>query len=102
MNLIPIEAATAEMVLADDLRRTNCLPLLAAGTRLDEVTLVSLRERGVSTLSVQSGPAAGAADQAALRERIFGRLSFLFRHNATDVTSQALFRAVFEYRTGSP
>lgn len=100
MNLIPIEAATAEMVLADDLRRTNRLPLLAAGTQLDEAMLLALRERGVSTLSVQSGSGAGAADQAARRERIFERLSFLFRHNATDVTSQALFRAVFEYRVG--
>jgi len=98
VNLIPIETARADMVLADDLRQTGAQPLLASGTPLTAALLESLRERGVTTLSVRSEDEAAPTDPRARREQVLERLSYLFRGNAGDTTSQALFRAIYEYR----
>jgi len=111
VNLIPIDAARADMVLADDLRRTGAQTLLASGTRLTPELLQTLREHGVTTLTVHDGASAAGtdgsagedgADAQARRQQALERISFLFRASAGDVTSQALFRAIFDYRTGAP
>jgi hypothetical protein len=46
-------------------------------------------------------PVQGASETAAtatVRDKVFDRLSHLFRGAGSDVTTQALFRAVMEYR----
>lgn len=73
MHLIPAETAMAEMVLAEELLPSDRSPLPA-----------------------------GAPNEKAPRQLVLDRLSFLFRNNASDVTSQALFRAVYAYRIGAP
>jgi len=71
MHLIPAETtAMAEMVLADELLPSD-RPLSPAGT----------------------------PNEKARPQPVLDRLSFLFRNNASDVTSQALFRALYAYRT---
>jgi EAL domain-containing protein (putative c-di-GMP-specific phosphodiesterase class I)/DNA-binding response OmpR family regulator len=101
MNLIPIEHAKADMVLADDLCRTDCQPLLASGTRLTDTLLDTLRERGITSLSVRAEESVYVMDKEARRQQVLERLSYLFRGNAGNITGQALFRAVYEYRMGA-
>ncbi|MDB5804327.1 MAG: hypothetical protein JWN73_1649 [Betaproteobacteria bacterium] len=57
-------------------------------------------EAAAAGFSIPPGAPAGAPDEDACR-LVLQRLSFLFRRNAADVTSQALFRALYEYRTGT-
>jgi hypothetical protein len=47
---------------------------------------------------VESAAVASSAASSAKRDEMFDKLSRMFRRAGTDVTAQALFRAVMEYR----
>ena len=51
-----------------------------------------------STATSAAATAGGDATAIAKRDAIFDRMSHLFRHAGSDVTMQALFRVLMDYR----
>ncbi|HAT31875.1 MAG TPA: hypothetical protein DCW29_13770 [Janthinobacterium sp.] len=64
-RLIPLEQASAGMVLAADLRDADGAVLLPAGATLSVASLASLRRRGIAACSVRDDVAAPAQASAA-------------------------------------
>lgn len=96
---IPIDDATAGMVLAEALCDPAGSVLLPAGATLTSATLNSLRRRGIESLGVVGESAAeDAGASAAERERKCARLARLFRHSAEAGATGELLERLYRYR----
>ena len=96
---IPLEQASAGMVLAADLCDGGKV-LLPAGATLSEASLTSLRRRGIETLEVLGEEAAeDAAAAEAERARRYARLTRLFRASAEQGATGQLLARLQLYRS---
>jgi hypothetical protein len=55
-----------------------------------------------TAVTPSASAAADCATRAAQREARLQRVSYLFRHAGSDITMQALLRAMIDYRTEEP
>ncbi len=99
VRTIPIDEASAGMVLAEALHDQAGSVLLPAGATLTGATLNSLLRRGIESLGVvgENAPDDGAADAAA-RERQCARLARLFRNSAELGATGQLLERLYRYR----
>lgn len=101
MQTVAIDAASEGMVLAQDLCDAGGAILLPRGATLSELTLKSLRRRGVEAIDIISAEA--VPDEAALlaaRERCCLRLHHLFRHSAEREATPLLLARLLQFRCG--
>jgi hypothetical protein len=75
---VPIDEATAGMVLADEVCDRHGNVLLAKGAQLSEPLLQALRRRGIESVRIE-GEEISHEQLAAERERVAARLAHLFR-----------------------
>jgi hypothetical protein len=102
-TVIPLELASAGMVLAEALLDAHGAMLLPQGSTLSESSLASLRRRAIASCSVVAAAAAADPEQLArARAARLERLNRLFRHAAApDVQADAgaaLLRLLVTYR----
>lgn len=96
---IPLDAATAGMVLSDNLLDSSGRVLLTQGATLTEATLASLRRHQIETISVACDAAPEIDAEAALAQRL-ERVDRLFRKPASDSedANGILLQYVRQYR----
>jgi hypothetical protein len=100
-QMIDIDAASAGMVLAADLKDASGVVLLPAGATLSESSLNSLRRRGIEQIGVlQDAAPEDAAALQAERVRQCARLQRLFRRSAEVGASAKLLERLTSYRKG--
>lgn len=101
-NMIALDDAVENMVLAHDLLDAGGAVLLPAGAILSASSLSSLRRRGIEQLQVV--PTAAPPDPAALAaelERRTVRLASLFRHSVSCGATGRLLDQMITYRNGA-
>jgi len=106
-TVIPLDLASAGMVLAEALLDAHGSVLLPQGSTLSEASLASLRRRAIASCSVVAAAAAADPQQLArARAARLERLQRLFRHSdACDAdadASSALLRLLTAYRGQQP
>ena len=100
IRTIPLDQAQAGMVLAADVTVGGNV-LLACGTVLGVAQIGALARREVLEVAVLAPVACAAAELEERRAAQERRVQRLFRRAGSDVTMQALQRAVREYRLGA-
>ncbi len=99
---VPLEEALPDMVLAEDLRQPDGGLLLPVGFRLGAVQIKALRQRGILAIVIAIPATEVDGDPVALRlareEAVRSEIAHMFRKSESDIATQALIRAVLEYR----
>jgi hypothetical protein len=93
-RVVPVDEASAGMVLHDDVRDSGGNVLLPRQTALSDALLRSLGRRGIETLQIVDD-AMTPEQLAAARARVLERLAHLFRR-AGNGRANALLRDVVE------
>jgi len=112
-TLIPLDQASAGMVLAEALRDAHGAVLLPQGSTLSEASLASLRRRAVASCCVVGAAADPheltqevthelAQQLARLRAARAARLERLFRHSGGFEAGATLLRLLGAYREQQP
>ncbi|BBJ23125.1 hypothetical protein [Candidatus Nitrotoga sp. AM1P] len=97
IQIIPLDQILPGMVLGAEVMSGSNM-LLPLGTVINDVHIDSLRRCGVSEIVVLAPSELSAAEINEQREVLRERVERLFRRAGSNVTMQALRRAVLEYR----
>lgn len=97
---IPIDDASAGMVLFDDVCDAKSGILLPASTVLSNDMLTSLRRRGTTTLQVFDN-ALSEQEWTIECDRVRSRMAYLFRHCGDNRPCLFLREQMLQYRLGS-
>lgn len=97
IQIIPLDETLPGMVLGEEVMSGSNM-LLPLGTVINTSHIESLRRCGVSEIVVLAPSEHSAAKIDERREALRGRVERLFRRAGSNVTMQALRRAVLEYQ----
>lgn len=96
---VDLDEAEAGMTLIEPVRDGKGDILLPTGTVLTEMSLKSLRRRGIDFIVIVND-AISEEERQHERERIQKRLNSLFRKNKTGDIAEMLLQTVLAYRMG--
>ena len=97
IQIIPLDQTLPGMVLGEEVMSGSNI-LLPLGTVINTSHIDSLRRYGVSAIVVLAPSELTVVEIDEQREALRGRVERLFRRAGSNVTMQALRRAVLEYR----
>lgn len=97
IQIIPLDQTLPGMVLGEEVMSGSNM-LLPLGTVINTSHIDILRRFGVSEIVVLAPSELTVVEINEQREALRGRLERLFRRAGSNVTMQALRRAVLEYR----
>lgn len=97
IQIIPLDEALPGMVLGEEVMSGSNM-LLPLGTLINTSHIDSLRRFGVRKIVVLAQSERSIAEIDEQREALRGRVERLFRRAGSNVTMQALRRAVLEYQ----